>query len=104
MHSRAQITVTQNGLAPGNDAGACVATSTASGIETNEMFRITFALGEMSRTRPDDWRAKCPEAGVCGDCVGPAETAMSHRSSRGEGLRVIARLKGLCAGRTRSLQ
>ena len=56
MHSTAQITATQNGLAPGNDAGACVAISTASGIETNETFSAMLDAGEMSRTRPDACR------------------------------------------------
>src|SRR3954470_785805 len=106
MHSTAQMTVVQNGLAPGNDAGAWVATSTASGIETKEMLRMTFALGEMSRTSPEDCRAKLPEPGVVGFCEDPT-TAMTHRSSRGDGsgsrgpkafaLVGVDTCKGLCA-------
>ena len=56
MHATAQMTVTQNGLAPGNADGACVAISTASGIETNEMFSAMLENGEMSRTRPEACR------------------------------------------------
>ena len=39
MHSTTQMTVTQNGFAPGKENGASVATSAASGSETNETFR-----------------------------------------------------------------
>jgi hypothetical protein len=56
MHSAAQITVTQNGLAPGKANGACVAISTASGSEMNETFRAMFDPNEISRTRPVAWR------------------------------------------------
>ena len=56
MQSTPANTVTQNGLAPGNADGACVAISTASGIEMNETLRAIPAPGEMSLTSPEAWR------------------------------------------------
>lgn len=56
MHRIPANTVTQNGLAPGKAEGACVAISTARGIDTNETLSAIPAPGEMSRTRPDACR------------------------------------------------
>ncbi len=54
MQSTTQMTVTQNGLAPGKENGASVATRAASGSETNETFSAMFDPTEISRTSPVD--------------------------------------------------
>ena len=46
------MTVTQNGLAPGNADGACVAIRTASGSEMNETLSAMLEPIEISRTNP----------------------------------------------------
>ena len=56
MHTAAQMSVTQNGEAPGNAEGASVATSAANGMETKAMLRAMLDPGAMSRTSPEDWR------------------------------------------------